>query len=392
VVWTKQDYLPKKKINWEIKDFIVTEHGPIVVIKIGSNSLVDAQARLDLAFLDRIAAQISAVAEQGFRPVVVTSGAVASGVGILKLASRPKELPDRQALAAIGQATLAHRWEVALAAYGLPAAQLLLTYDDFTVRERYLNLTATLRSLFAYKAVPVINENDPVAVQELTVGDNDRLSALVASLLGAERLILLTDIDGVYDADPRTNKNAQRLREITTVTQAQIAAAGGASARGRGGMRSKLEAARLASGAGVTTTIALAREKNVIQRILAGEEIGTRILGKDGERVDSRRRWLAVARKVHGQLHLDDGAAKAVSKQNRSLLPAGIKQVSGTFARGDTVALLAPDGEEIARGLVELSSEELAQICGKRLEQAAQILGYAVPKTAVHRDNLMVLA
>lgn len=370
----------------------VIDHAHVIVVKIGSNSLVDAQGRLDLLFLDAIAAQFAVLVAKGLQPVLVTSGAVASGVGILKLPSRPPGLPDRQALAAIGQVNLAHRWEVALAAHGLVAAQLLLTYDDFTERERYLNLTATLRSLFTYKAVPVINENDPVAVQELTVGDNDRLSALMASLLGAERLILLTDIDGVYDADPRTNKQAKRLEEIVTVTQQQIAAAGDAGARGRGGMRSKLESARLASGAGVITNIALAREPRVIERIVAGENVGTRVRGKQGERADGRRRWLAVARRVRGQIHIDAGAVKAVAQQQRSLLPAGILSVSGRFERGDTVALVAPDGEEIARGLVGLSSDELAKICGKRLDAAAQILGYALPKTAVHRDNMLVLS
>jgi glutamate 5-kinase len=368
----------------------VVERTHVVVVKIGSNSLVDAKGRLDLPYLDSIAAQFAAIAKSGHRPVLVTSGAVASGVGILGLSERPPGLADRQALAAIGQVTLAHRWEVALAAHGLVAAQLLLTYDDFTERERYLNLTETLRSLFAYKAIPVINENDPVAVQELTVGDNDRLSALMATQLGAEHLILLTDIDGVYDADPRSHPEAKRLTEMLGVSAKQVAAAGGAGARGRGGMRSKLEAARLAGGAGVSTTIALAREARVIERVVAGEAVGTRIVGK-GERADSRRRWLAVARRVHGQLHLDVGAVRAVATQGRSLLPAGVTSVSGTFARGDTVALVSPDGEEIARGLVGLSSDELAKVCGKRLDVAAQLLGYALPKAVVHRDNMLVL-
>jgi glutamate 5-kinase len=368
----------------------VVERQHVVVVKIGSNSLVDAKGRLDLPFLDAIAAQFAAISRLGHRPVLVTSGAVASGVGILGLAERPPGLPDRQALAAIGQVNLAHRWEAAFAAHHLVAAQLLLTYDDFTERERYLNLTETLRSLFAYGAVPVINENDPVAVQELTVGDNDRLSALVATLLGAERLVLLTDIDGVYDADPRSNPQARRLLEIVSVSAKQVAAAGDAGARGRGGMRSKLEAARLASGAGVTTTIALAREARVIERVVAGDAVGTRIPGK-GERADGRRRWLAVARRVHGQLHLDAGAVRAVATQGRSLLPAGLVGVSGRFERGDTVALVSPEGEEIARGLVGLSSTELEQVCGKRLDSAAQTLGYALPKTVVHRDNMLVL-
>jgi glutamate 5-kinase len=362
----------------------------VVVVKLGSNALVDAKGRLDLAFLGRIAAQLAAVAKAGWRPVLVSSGAVASGVGILGLASRPPGLAERQALAAIGQATLAHRWEVALASCGLVAAQVLLTYDDFTERERYLNLTATFQALFEFGAVPVINENDTVAVEELTVGDNDRLSALVATQLGAERLILLTDIDGVYDADPRSNPLARRLSEIAVVSAKELSAAGGAGARGRGGMRSKIEAARLASGAGVTTHIALAREPQVIERILSGEAIGTRIPG-GGERADSRKRWLAVARRVKGQIHVDAGAAGALTRRGKSLLAAGIVSVSGRFERGDTIAIVAPDGEEIARGLASLGCAELEQVLGKRQEAAAAALGYALPKAVVHRDNMLVL-
>jgi glutamate 5-kinase len=367
----------------------MAEHA-VVVVKLGTNALVDATGRLDLAFLDRIAAQLAAVARAGKRPVLVSSGAVASGVGILGLASRPPGLAERQALAAIGQATLAHRWEVALAGCGLVAAQVLLTYDDFTERERYLNLTATFQALFAYGAVPVINENDTVAVQELTVGDNDRLSALVATQLGAERLILLTDIDGVYDADPRTNPLARRLREIAVVGAKELSAAGGPGARGRGGMRSKIEAARLASGAAVTTHIALAREPQVIERIIKGEALGTRIPG-GGERADSRKRWLAVARRVKGQIHVDAGAANALTRRGKSLLAAGIVSLSGRFERGDTISIVAADGEEIARGLASLSVSELEQVLGKRQDAAAAALGYALPKAVVHRVNMLVL-
>jgi glutamate 5-kinase len=362
-----------------------------VVVKIGSNSLVDGQGRLDLPFLADLAGQLAAASRAGWRPVVVTSGAVANGVARLRLTERPPGLPERQALAAIGQIALVHQWESALAAEGIVAAQLLLTHDDFTVRERYLNLCATVDALFAFGAVPVINENDPIAVQELTVGDNDRLSALVAAQMGAERLILLTDIDGMYDADPRSVPTAKRIDTIPAVTPAILAAAGGASARGRGGMRSKLEAARLAAGAGVITHIAAARERKVLSRLLADEAVGTRILAR-GERADSRRRWLAVARKLKGRIHVDAGAAAALTGKGRSLLPAGISRVEGRFARGDTVGIVDPAGEEIARGLASLSSEELSTVAGKRMDGAAAALGYALPKAAVHRDNLLLLS
>lgn len=363
---------------------------PVVVVKIGSNSLVDKAGRLDERYLDEVARQLKAIAGRGWQPVLVSSGAVASGVGVLGLAERPPGLPERQALAAIGQVTLAHRWEVALARHKLVAAQVLLTYDDFTERERYLNLTATFQALFAFGAIPVINENDTVAVQELTVGDNDRLSALVAAQLGAERLILLTDIDGMYDADPRSNPDAKLLSEIPVVTTAVIAAAGGAGKRGRGGMRSKVEAARLASGAAVTTTICSAKVAEVIVRVVEGAAIGTRIPGR-GERADSRRRWLAVARRVKGVIHVDAGAAGALVAKGRSLLPAGMVRIEGRFDRGDTVGIVGPEGDEIARGLASLSADECIQVCGRKMDVAARELGYALPKAVVHRDNMLLL-
>ena len=363
---------------------------PVIVIKIGSNSLVDRQGRLDAPYLTAMAGQFAQLRDAGWQPVLVTSGAVAGGVATLGLSERPPGLPERQALAAIGQIGLVQRWQDALGKVGLVAAQVLLTYDDFTHRERYLNLTATFRALFEFGAVPVINENDTVAIEELTVGDNDRLSALVATQLGAERLVLLTDIDGMYDADPRSNPAAKRLSEISVVTSAILAAAGGAGARGRGGMRSKIEAARLASGAGVTTTICLARAPDILTRVVAGEDLGTRVAGR-GERADGRRRWLAVARRVKGHLQVDAGAAMALVTKGRSLLPAGIAQVGGRFERGDTIAITTADGEEIARGLASMSADELRKIAGKRLDIAAKELGYALPKAAVHRDDLLLL-
>ncbi len=363
---------------------------PVVVIKIGSNSLINKKGHLDGPYLRQVAADFAHLRATGHQPVLVTSGAVASGVGILGLKERPPGLPERQALAAIGQVSLARAWEEALAAEGLVAAQVLLTYDDFTVRSRYLNLHDTFRALFAFGAVPVINENDTVAVEELTVGDNDRLSALVATQLGASRLLLLTDIDGVYDADPRTNPGAKRLQEIPVVTAAVLAAAGGAGARGRGGMRSKVEAARLASGAGVTTHIVPARHPQVIRRCLEDADVGTRIPGR-GERADSRRRWLAVARRVKGTLVIDDGATTALVKRGRSLLAAGITGITGKFERGDTVGITTTAGEEIARGLAAMSSTDMDLVKGLKMDAAAKTLGHALPKAAVHRDDLLML-
>ncbi|MEK7411815.1 MAG: glutamate 5-kinase [Planctomycetota bacterium] len=363
----------------------------VFVIKIGSNSLVDAKGRLDRTFLASVAAQLAAARKAGWQPVIVTSGAVAAGVARLGLKERPSALPERQALAAVGQIGLSRLWEEVLEEHGIPAAQLLLMYDDFSHRERNQNLTATVRALFAWGVVPVINENDPVATQELlAVGDNDHLSALVATQLGAEILLMLTDIDGVYDADPRENPKAKRIDEIAMVTTAVLAAAGGAGLRGRGGMRSKIESARLAAGAGVTTVIAAARAPEVVMRALRGESVGTRVRGR-GQRVDARRRWLAVARRVKGRIHVDGGAAAAVRSHGRSLLPAGVIRVEGRFAVGETVAIVDPAGTELARGLASIAADELERIVGKRMDVAATILGHPLPKAVVHRDDLLVL-
>jgi glutamate 5-kinase len=363
----------------------------VLILKLGSSSLVTAQGCLDTDFLRVVAAQVAAVAAEGWKPIIVTSGAVASGLGVLGLGERPAALPDRQALAAIGQIGLAQHWAQALANVDLVAAQVLLTDGDFSDRRRYLNLTATIRSLFAYGAVPVVNENDTVAIEELTVGDNDRLSALLAAQLHAEYLFLLTDIDGVYDADPRVAKDAKRLKSLKSIPASLLAAAGAGGKLGRGGMRSKLEAARLATAAGVTTVIAPARVDRVITRIIAGEDIGTRIHARDAGSGDARRRWLATAQRPRGTLHVDAGAVAALHGKGGSLLPIGITSVDGQFKRGDTVAVLGPDGEEIARGLANLDAAEMAAACGKRLDAAAKILGYALPKAAIHRDNLLLI-
>jgi glutamate 5-kinase len=364
---------------------------PVVIIKLGSSSLVASDGRLDVPFLSVMAKGIAAAVAAGWRPVVVTSGAVASGLGTLGLDQRPAALPDRQALAAIGQIGLAHRWADALAKEGLCAAQILLTDSDFADRRRYVNLTATLRSLFAYNAIPIVNENDTVAVEELTVGDNDRLSALLATQMEARLLVLLTDIDGVYDADPRTNPQAKRQRELKTISASLLAGAGGGGKFGRGGMRSKLEAARLACAAGVTTVIAPARHPNVLAQIIAGGDIGTRIHARAGATSDGRRRWLAATQRPKGRIHVDAGAVTALVAQGRSLLPIGITQVEGRFTRGDTVAIIGPDGSEIARGLSSMDAKEATTAKGLRLDAAAKALGYPLPKAVIHRDNLLVL-
>ena len=353
---------------------------PVVVIKLGSNALLDAAGRLDLAFLDSIAGQIEGVLAAGWQPVVVSSGAVACGLGLLGYEGKSGALSEHQALAAVGQTRLMHHWETALAGRGLHAAQILLTAGDFHDRQRYLNLTAALRALFEMRVVPVVNENDSVSVDELALGDNDRLSALLAGQLAAEHLLLLTDIDGYYTGDPRTDPAAQRVPSIDEVSDEMLEAAGGSGRVGTGGMRSKLVAASLASEAGVCVSIAKAREANVVSRLLAGDDLGTRVAARPDAAPSPRRRWLGLARTVAGSVQLDAGAVQALVDNGRSLLPAGIRQIDGDFSRGDTIALCDADGGEFARGLVSLSSDELRQVIGQRMDEASETLGY--PKAA----------
>lgn len=365
---------------------------PVIVVKIGSNSLVDAAGRLDDGFMAELARQLAALFTQGMQPVVVTSGAVAAGLGLMGMQPpAPSVLSERQALAAIGQADLIHRWQLALARHGRQGAQILLSSDDFDHRHRYLNLSAALRALFEHGVVPIINENDSVWVAELALGDNDRLSALVAIQLEARRLILLTDVDGYYDGDPR-QPGATLIQELNGISAAALEKAGGGGSRGTGGMRSKLLAARLATRAGIETVITRARTPDVLTRLAAGEALGTRVLARAGDgRPSSKRRWLALARGSKGRLILDDGAVRALVEKGRSLLPVGIRAVEGTFRRGDTVALCDGTGREIAHGLAGMDAAELTAVQGLRLDVAAERLGYVLPKTAVHRDNVLLV-
>lgn len=363
----------------------------IVVIKIGSNALVAADGRLDRRFLGRLAKQIAQARADGWQPVLVSSGAVACGLSrIAASGPAPTAVSERQALAAIGQADLIQAWQLVLGRHGLIGAQVLLTAGDFDDRERYLNLTANLRALSDYGAVPIINENDTVSVEELALGDNDRLSALVASQLKAAKLLLLTDIDGVYDCDPRHHADARLVAEVPEIDSALLASVGGSGRLGTGGMRSKLNAARLATRTGVPTIIAGARQPQVITRLLAGEALGTRIPAVDGREPSSRRRWLALARTCRGQLILDAGAVRALCERGTSLLPVGLQRVEGRFDRGDTVCLRDATGVEIGRGLVNLDASEVGRIAGKRWPDAVRLLGYAIPKTVVHRDNILL--
>ena len=369
----------------------------VIVIKVGSGSLVGADARLDIAFLGRLAQQIAQLVQQGWKPVLVSSGAIACGMGLLgHEGPSPTVISERQALAAIGQADLIYKWQQAFAQHGCVGAQVLLTADDFNDRGRYLNLTANFRALFEHGVIPIVNENDVVSTRELALGDNDRLSALVASQLGAERLLLLTDVDALYDADPRAHPEAQRVGYLPEVTEATLASAGGSGRFGTGGMRSKLVAAQIAAQSGVITHIALAHAEEVVTTLIASSghvaaALGTTVAaGLDSQVVSSRRHWLALARDCRGKVLVDAGAHQALTERGTSLLLVGIQAVEGTFERGDTIALCTTDGEEFGRGLTGMAADEMQQVAGKRVAEAIAELGYSIPKSAVHRDNILL--
>jgi glutamate 5-kinase len=368
-----------------------------IVVKVGSRVLTREDGSLDDAQVDAIAGQLARLRLDGRKVALVSSGAVAAGIGRLGWKRRPTDLAELQAAAAVGQSRLIESYNRALAPHGLNAAQILLTAEDLQHRTRYLNVRNTVGALFRCGAIPIINENDTVAVDELqiTFGDNDRLAALVTNLLRASLLVLLSDVEGVYDRNP-SDASAQLVPVITHLGEAQQQfvqddASGRRIQLSRGGMSSKLRAARIAAAAGENVVIAAGRRANVLLDILAGEEIGTLILA-EGRTVASRKRWIGWTASPRGRLVLDAGAAMAVQSQGRSLLAVGVRGVEGAFVKGDVISLCDPAGQEFARGLSNYSSAEMATIAGQPTERIAELLGHCPYEEVVHRDNLVVLA
>lgn len=360
-----------------------------VVVKVGTALMTPAgdavQSRLFASFAKQIAAEMAAKREI----VLVASGAVGLGTRRLGLKHRPRSIPGKQAAAAVGQIDLCRRFERAFARNGRLVGQMLLDHAGFADRERFLNARRTLAQLLADGVVPLINENDSVATEELRFGDNDQLAAQVVNTCGADLLILLTDIDGLHDRDPRLG-GAQRVSEVAEVTAKLLASAGEeGSAMSTGGMRSKLLAARAASRFGVPTVIADGRARNVLRRILGGEDLGTLVLAAE-DSLSSRKHWIAFTLKPRGRLSLDAGAVRALRERSASLLPAGVTEVSGRFGIGDLVACLTPEGEEIARGLVSYDARDLERIKGQRTSRISEVLGYSNGDEIIHRDNLIV--
>jgi glutamate 5-kinase len=358
-----------------------------VVVKVGSSSLTSPDGHLDGDRMDALVAALAALRTDGRQVVLVSSGAIAAGLGPLGLARRPRDLATQQAAASVGQGALVHRYAASFAAHGLLVGQVLLTADDVVRRGHYLNARRTLDKLLALGVVPVVNENDAVATAEIRFGDNDRLAALVANLIGADALVLLSDVDGVYDRDPRAGGTSV-IAEVDDLAALDGVVAGATtSGVGTGGMLTKLDAARIAACSGVPVVVAHA---DAVGAAVRGEETGTYVHAV-GRRTGSRLLWLAHASAPSGRLVLDAGAVRAVVEQRHSLLPVGVVTATGEFLAGDPVELAAPDGRVVARGLVAYGSAELHALLGRSTRELAAELGPEYERELVHRDDLVLL-
>ncbi len=362
------------------------------VVKIGSSLLTDGGRGLDHAAIKAWAEQMAALRAAGCELVLVSSGAVAEGMSRLGWGRRPHELVALQAAAAVGQMGLVQAYESNFKQHGLHTAQILLTHDDLSNRTRYLNARSTLRKLLSLGVIPVVNENDTVACDELRFGDNDTLAALVANLVEANLLVILTDQAGVYDSDPRANPAAALLPEADADSEqlTRAAAATSSSGLGSGGMASKVRAAGLAARSGTYTWIASGREPGVLQALASGASLGTLVRPASGP-LAARKRWLAGQLQARGSLVLDDGAVNVLKQAGRSLLPVGVTAVEGSFRRGDLVSCRDAGGRAIARGLVNYTAEEARRIIGHPSERIEQLLGYVDEPELIHRDNLVLL-
>ncbi len=360
------------------------------VIKIGSALITNDGRGLDTQAIATWVEQMAALHQEGRELLLVSSGAVAEGMRRLGWSDRPGALYELQAAAAVGQMGLVQAYESQFQRHGIRTAQVLLTHEDAADRQRYLNVRSTLRTLLRLGVVPVINENDTVAFDEIRFGDNDTLGALVANLVEAELYVILTDQQGMYDHDPRQFPDAHLLHEARAGDPALENMAGGAGGLGRGGMLTKVKAAAKAAGSGASTLLAWGRESRVLARIAQGEELGT-LLRPNQNPVAARKQWLAVQLQVRGRVHLDAGAVRVLRMSGKSLLPVGVTAVEGRFSRGELVACVGPDGAEVGRGLVNYSAAEAVKIIGKPSEQIESLLGYVDEPELIHRDNLVVL-
>ena len=362
-----------------------------LVVKVGSGLISSSSAGL---LPDRIAAladEMALLVKDGKEVVLVSSGAIASGMARLGLTRRPRSIPEKQAAAAVGQSALMWHYEQAFARFGIRVAQVLLTQEDISARPRYLNARNTLLVLLGFHVLPIVNENDTVAVEEIKVGDNDNLAALVAHLIDADLLVLLTDVDGLYTGDPRRDPGARRLETVEAVTEEIQRLVWDAEGRvSVGGMSTKLEAAQKVTSSGIPMVIASGRESGMLLRVLRGEPVGTYFAPR-GDRLAARKRWIAFAAPPQGRLTVDAGARNALTERGKSLLPSGVVDVEGEFHAGEVVSLSEADGKEFARGLTNYDAVELRKIQGARTSALEELLGYKSFDEVIHRDNLVLL-
>lgn len=369
----------------------VVQNARRIVVKVGSSLVTNEGRGVDAEAIGNWSRQLAALARDGRELVMVSSGAIAEGMKRLGWTTRPKELPELQAAAAVGQMGLAQMYESRLSEQGLHSAQVLLTHADLADRERYLNARSTLLTLLSLKVIPVINENDTVVNDEIKFGDNDTLGALVANLVEADALIILTDQRGLYSADPRKDPQARFIDEATAGDPALERMAGGAgSSIGRGGMITKVLAAKRAAGSGASTVIAWGREPEVLLRLAQGERIGSALIAGTAK-LAARKQWMVDHLQLRGAVVVDEGAVAKLRDEGKSLLPIGVVEVQGEFARGDVIAVKAGDGSSLARGLANYSSTEARLIARKPSAQIEALLGYANEPEMIHRTNLVLV-
>jgi glutamate 5-kinase len=361
-----------------------------VLIKVGSGVLTGKDG-LDLAIIDNLVEDIAALAEKGHRMVMVSSGAIASGKHRMGLTGKLKSIPEKQAAAAIGQNRLMRVYSTAFGRHNLYVAQILLTMSDLTDRRRYLNIRNTLSQLLEWNVIPIINENDTVAVEEIKFGDNDNLAAMMANVIEADVVINLTNTEGLYDRNPQEQKRARLIKLVPEITaDIEKAATAEADPLGTGGMKSKVQAAKKVTACGIPYIIAHGKKKGILREIFSGKETGTLFLPM-AERLSSREYWIAFTLRPRGKVVLDEGAINAIVHHGKSLLPSGILRVEGDFSLGDAVLCLDTEGKTIAKGLANYSSEETKKIKGLKTSRIEQVLGYKHYDEVIHRDNMAVM-
>ena len=362
-----------------------------VVVKIGSSSLTLKEGGLDIKNMAKFAGEIARLVKSRTQVVIVTSGAIAAGLQYLSISTRPKDISILQAAAAVGQVGLMRTYGDLFAGHGLKIGQILLTREDTTRRKQYLNITNTIENLLKLETIPIINENDSVAVEEIKFGDNDRLAALVSSITDADLLIILSDIDGLYDRNPQKDSGARLISFVDKITPAiEQLAEGLGSVYSSGGMSSKIKAAKICSFAGIPMVIANSKTQDILEKITKFETVGTFFAPQKGKKVKSIKRWIAFGVQAKGNIYIDDGAARAIRTSGRSILPVGVVDIEGSFKKGETLNVYSTDGVLIAKGITNISSEELGRIKGKNKKEISEEFEPEMCCEVIHRDSLVI--